>query len=152
MPNQLSQHERIEPLHHKPSHEKGGSDEVNLTGLSGKSLYVDRVDPASDDFTLGDLTTDGAWHELDLGGIVPVGAHAVNMIVSVSDNLANQAFTLRKNGNINSKNRLKVNTQVSNIPQYAVGMVACDNNRKIEYTAANTTWGVIRIVVGGWLI
>ena len=152
MPNQLSHHEATKPLSHNTSHQKGGDDELNLTGLSGKSLYVDRGDPAAMDFIVSDLTTDGSWHELDLSSIVPAGAHAVNMRLAIADNLTNEVLNIREKSNTNNINLLTVKTQVANLVNYTSGIVTCDNDRKIEYNASNTTWTYIGIVVGGWFI
>lgn len=152
MPNQLSQQEPTKPLPHKTSHQSGGSDELDLAGLTGKSLYVDRGDPAAVDFEIGDLTTDGAWHELDLSAIVPAGTKAVHIRIIIGDNLINQIIHLRKKGNTNITNTLAVNTQVANILIAKDGILTCSTDRKIEYLAANTTWSAITILVKGYFI
>ena len=152
MPNQLTQQGPTEPLPHKSTHQEGGRDELDLSGLEGKSLYVDRGDPAAVDFTVGDLTTDGAFHELDLSGIVPAGTKAVHIRVVVSDDLISQAFLLRKKGNTNAINTVSAITQVANIAISKDGIVSCSTDRKLEYSATNTTWTWITILVKGYFI
>ena len=46
-------------------------------GSGPADKFVRRGDPATPDFELGDLTTDGSPHTLDLSSIIPVGATSV---------------------------------------------------------------------------
>jgi len=140
------------PSAHKASHQDGGSDEIDAAGLSGRINYVDRGDPAGWDFRVGDFTTDQVWRDLDLSGIVPAGARAVNCSLSIQDNLTAKSVILRKNGNTSAYNTLTARTQVSNIINDQVGVVACDQNRKVEYWASLTTWTSIDLIVLGWFI
>lgn len=116
------------------------------------SRYVDRGDPATHDFNLLDLTTDGAWHELDLSPIVPTGTKAVNITFNIRDNLINQILLLRQNGNTKDKNCLLQRTQVANHLITHNGILACDANYKIAYKATNTTWTSITITIMGYFL
>ena len=114
--------------------------------------FVDRGDPAGYDWVVGSLTTNGTWHDLDCSSIVPVGAKAILFQATIKDDLEGQALYLRKNGNSNSANTSKIETQVGNLNNTANLISFCDSDRKIEYQAANTTWSVINIVIKGWWV
>jgi len=130
-----------------------GGDFVTLT-VAG--TYVDRGDPAADDYLVGDFTTDDTWRDLDLGpggaGIIPAGAIAVLLSLGVLDNTANANFQLRKNGNSNAKAISALRTQVANVRNDNTAIVACDANGVIEYKAENVVWTGIWITVMGWWI
>jgi hypothetical protein len=117
---------------------------------SGTGRFVDRGDPSGSDFSLGDLTTDGTWRDLDLSGILPAGASAVKMICVIEDDAANNAILFRKNGLSNELNRSECRTQVSGIDVAYDITVPVDGSGVIEYNATNTTWTRIDIIVKGW--
>ena len=113
--------------------------------------YVDRGDPATSDFEVGDFTTDAAYHDMDLSSIVPAGAVAVLLMIKLQDeDAAGSWLFFRKNGNTNSSAVAALRTQAVNISNDNTAIVSCDSNRVIEYMAANVTWSVIRITVMGW--
>jgi len=113
--------------------------------------YVDRGDPASADFDQTDLTQDGAWHDLDLSSIVPVGVKVVSVNFQLSDTAAGSYMIFRKNGNSNSVTRTVIGTQVANVVTYSDGIVACDSGRVIEYLVSQAI-SSITITVKGWWI
>ena len=123
---------------------------ITFSGTVSGIGFVDRGDPAAFDFTVGDLTTDGTWRDLDLSAIVPAGAKAVLFNVGIRDNLVEQIFYLRKNGSAIVFSSSTIKTQVANIGFYVDLIVACDSNRVIEYLAANTAWTTINLTVRGW--
>lgn len=112
--------------------------------------FHDRGDATDWDFEVGDLNTNGAYHDLDLSGIVPAGAKAVALYVYIADDAVNSYLWFRKNGNANSYNRSLLRIQVANVYYDTNIVVACDTNRVIEYLAANVTWVAISILVIGW--
>jgi hypothetical protein len=114
--------------------------------------YVDRGDPAAFDFAVGDLTTDGNWHDLDLSSIVPAGAVAVHLRVYAEDDVLKMSVLFRKNGNSNTINAGRVQTYNANARTTDDVIVALDSNRIIEYLASNVVWIDIKIVVAGWYI
>ena len=118
----------------------------------GTVNLVDRGDPAANDFAVGDLTTDGDWHDLDLSSIVPEGTVAVKIMVAIEDDTAGSAFSLRKNGNSNTTNRFRIIVQDAGDIMVGSDIVFCDENRVIEYLATSTTWTTINIAVTGWII
>ncbi|KKK91543.1 hypothetical protein LCGC14_2711890, partial [marine sediment metagenome] len=116
--------------------------------------YTDRGDPATNDYTVGDFTTDSTWRDLNLGptgaGIVPAGAKAVLLRVAVKDDAAGSQIKFRKNGHtneINSGGSLVVVVNVTNIEETTV---ACDTNQVVEYWATNTVFTVINVTVKAW--
>lgn len=114
--------------------------------IQGRMMY-DRGDPESADFFAGDLTTDGNWHDLDLREIIPYGATAVYLRISIEDDAAGSVITFRKKGNQNTVNILRMVTQDAGDALHGNGIVFCDANRTIEYMATNTTWTTINIAV-----
>ena len=113
-------------------------------------IFEDRGDPAAYDFQIGDLTTDGNWHDLDLSAFVPSGTKAVLLRINLQDDAASSRFRIRKNGNTLAYNSNDFYTQVANVFFGAVAFVPCDQNRIIEYNADNLTWTAINIVILGW--
>lgn len=114
--------------------------------------FIDRGDPSAFDFVVGDLTTDGNWHDLDLSSIIPVGAQSALLRVSVTDDAANSSIAFRENGNSNVYNDAIVSTQVSGVQIYGEIIVSCDSDGVVEYNATNTTFTTINILVRGWWI
>lgn len=129
---------------------KGGYADVKARLDAVGAGYVDRGDNASYDFVLANFTTDGTWRDLDLSSIVPAGAIAVNLNVGVTDDLVNQDFMLRKNGNSYTYNISRSRTFIANVAFYQSSIIGCDANRKIEYYASNTTWTNIQLSIKGW--
>jgi len=113
-------------------------------------VFVDRGDPAAADFLKGDLTLDGAWHDLDLSGIVPSNAKAVALYVALFATDVNQNIWFRTNGNVNTYNVSRAFTQTSLIWSTGDFIVPLDEARKIEYMSVNPTWISISITVKGW--
>lgn len=112
--------------------------------------FHDRGDPVGWDFDVDDLTTDGAYHDLDLSGIVPAGAKLVLIRVLMVDDAVSSIFKVRKNGNTNDINTRMLLTQIANIVIDDGLMVQCDTNRVIEYWASNLVWSAIFLAVRGW--
>ena len=115
-----------------------------------QGVFVDRGDPAAADFDEGDLTADAAWHDLNLAGIIPVGAKTVAIsVVARADGAGGKVFALRKNGNSNELARPALYTQVINQNMAVVLIVAVDSDRKIEYELTAVNW-VLTFTVNGW--
>ena len=140
------------PAAHKTSHQDGGSDKINIAGLSGKVDYVDRGDPQNLDFTISNFTTDGNWHELDLSSIVPAGATVVHLSLNIKDDTVASWLIFTKNGNSYVANRLIGRTFIANFTTDFEGFCACDVDRKIQYKAIALTWNDINLTVKGWFI
>ena len=137
---------------HKTTHQKGGSDEIDATGLAGRVNYIDRGDPAGWDFQVSDLTTNGAWHDLDLSAIVPAGAKQVHISAYIQDDASTTSLSFRKKGNTQVINVLSGYVPAANTVAKFEGFVTLNAARIIEYMATNQTWSGIYIAIRGWLI
>lgn len=115
-----------------------------------KGIYRDRGDPAGNDFTKVDLTTDGNWHDLDLSSIVPEHAKAVLLYYRFRSNTVDSYVSFRENGNVNTFNKEQGRIPVAGTVQDRTGIVSLDTNRKIEYRIQNIVWDFIDIVIRGW--
>ena len=126
------------------------SDAYSLA-TEGFGTFVDRGDPAAVDFTEADLSLVTAWRDLSLSAIVPAGAKAVVIATTITDNLVGSRIKLRKNGNTNAINVAQLKTQVANNANNADKIVACDNDRKIEYDVTVGT-DDLNLTIAGWFI
>lgn len=124
---------------------------TNLPGGGSGDTFTDRGDPAAWDFTISNFTRNGAWHDLDLSGIVPVSTKAVYICVVVIASSPAKSVMFRKNGNSNEYNKYHLITQAANIRIDGFGWVACDSNYIIEYLVTDTTVSTINFLVRGWL-
>jgi len=115
-------------------------------------VLVDRGDPASYDFTVGDFTCDDNWHDLDLSSIIPSGAACVKIKIAIMDDEVSSSVAFRKNGNSNGIATFSTTTQTANRSLFGQGWVACDSNRVIEYKASNLEFTAINLVVTGWIM
>jgi len=110
----------------------------------------DRGDAGAMDFLVGDFTTDGAWHTLDLSGIIPAHAHAVAVSVAAAATAINKTLKFRTLGNANDFNRTLICTQAGNILSAQDIIVYPDANGRIEYNISPATWILITFCVKGW--
>jgi hypothetical protein len=99
--------------------------------IHGQLGYFHRGDPGSADFTLGDLTVDNDWHDLDLSAIVPANAQAINLKVNIRANVISNRFAIRRKDVSNEWNTLVVWTQVANVRKGVLEPVACDADRVV---------------------
>lgn len=120
--------------------------------IIGLPNVIDRGDPAAWDFDLTDLTTDGAWHDLDLSSVAPAGALAVILFTQVKDDATNSYLMFRKNGNSNEYNVSATRTLLADVYIGHQHTVFLDSSRVIEYKATSTTFTEIYIIVCGWII
>ncbi len=114
------------------------------------SMYVDRGDPAAYDFAIGDLTIDGAWHDLDLSALVAAGAKAVLLIGHLQGAAIDWKINFRKKGNTNEINHSDMETIRANVTRHRSSIVALDVNRVIQYNADNQAWAALELGVRGW--
>lgn len=137
---------KIGVLKQTPIVELDVAGEINST----YGFYHDRGDPNAYDYDLGDLTEDNNWHDLDLSGIVPVNTKAVVLFVNYRASVADVGAFFRKNGNTFDKSKSGVRAQVANIYSDEQFMIACDGDRKVEYTLASPQTNRCNITVLGW--
>ncbi len=112
--------------------------------------FIDRGDPAAWDWTVINFTRDFNWHDLDLSGIVPAGAKSVLFLGELKDDLVGKVFYLRKKGNVNTRNKCVVITQVSGIGNTHDLVCPCDSNRKVQYASNAVDNTVLNLIVKGW--
>lgn len=118
--------------------------------IHGQLGFFDRGDPAAVDFTTVNFTTDNAWHDLDLSGIVPANAQSVLFSVVLNDNFIARGFRIRKKGNINGINVCRLDLLIANIDHYADWTCPVNSDRLIEYRATAGAWNTIVLSVKGW--
>jgi hypothetical protein len=127
---------------------------IITTNLEINAGYVDRGDPSAYDFALADFTFDSTWNDLDLSGIVPSGAYAVDISATITSTNAGYTMYFRKNANTNYHNSLNQQLPVAAMSLTMNGIVPYDSvNEKIQYFAANAAgWTKCNFVVKGWYI
>lgn len=140
------------PEDHAISHQKVGTDEIDLTGLVGKINLVDRGDPLPVDFTIYDLVPDATWQDLSLSSIVPAGALSVRLCVDLEDPDVSSWVAFRKKGNNNNVNISRLAIPVSDILFTRNVDVFCDTDIAIQYYATSSLWTTLSITVVGWWI
>lgn len=115
------------------------------------TAYVDRGDPAADDFTISSFTRDSTWRDLDLSSIVPAGAKAVALRIAYRNTTAGPDASFRKKGNSNAINMSTILCTVANQAASADLAVLCNTNRFIQYYFYNSgTWNIANVTVKGW--
>lgn len=114
--------------------------------------YEWRGNTVGADFFGSMVTFDGAWHELDLSGIVPEYAKCVNMYTRVKNDSVglNVRFKYRRGGSTTTLYTCMLRPQVAGIWVGGMYPVACSEGRKIEYCfdGADNPGGFI--AVRGW--
>lgn len=113
-------------------------------------IFVDRGDPAAVDFAVGDLTKDGAWHDLDLSGIIPAGASGVLLRVLISANALHKIVFIRKKGNANDENSFLAITGAAGVLLANDGVVPLPASRILEYNITVAVWVTLNFTVAGW--
>lgn len=112
--------------------------------------FVDRGDPATPDWTQATLIADGAYHDLDLGGIVPVGTKGVLFTTYLFGDHVHWSIELRRKGNVNTATSNGMLVMIVGLGNWGDVTCAVDENRKIEYKLPNETWTLINMTVKGW--
>lgn len=112
----------------------------------------DRGDPALVDFAIGDLTADGAWHDLDLSGIVPTDQRFVLLAVVIANSSINRLLQIRKKGNANIPNASIQNIQVANVALSSDCTNPISQDGFLEYNLTAGGWIIINITVKGWWV
>jgi len=120
------------------------------TDIGRPTGFVDRGDPAAYDYAKEDLTIDGAWHDLDLSGIVSEFAKAVFIIGHLEGPAVDWAIMFRKKGNVNEIVHGGMETLRAGVERHRSSIVALDDNRIIEYKVDNQAWTTLDLAVKGW--
>lgn len=121
-----------------------------LGDMTGRPGMTHRGDPAANDFTVGDFTTDGGTYDLDLSGVVPAGAKTALLKITLEDDAVASYIQITKNGFSNWPSANLLRTIVANVPHDDMFVVPLDGDRKAQYRATNTVFTTITITVVGW--
>ncbi len=119
--------------------------EIGATGA-----YVDRGDPSSFDFTLGDFTLDNAWHPLNLSAVIPVDTSLVAIQVVQRCIISAQQTVWRKAGNTNEKNVSAIIGPVANTFAFGTIFTPVNTARRCEYKIQSVSFNYITATVKGW--
>ena len=114
--------------------------------------WIDRGHLAAPDFELADFTRDGAWYELDLSGIIPKNAVAVDVRITCRETTADTQCLLSTDGAIGEYNTINAWTQSTTSYLCIMGLLTPTTDQKISYKFATGTWGFIECVIRGWWI
>lgn len=120
------------------------------TDIGRPTGFVDRGDPAAYDYAKEDLTIDGAWHDMDLSGIVSEHAKAVFIIGHLRGAGWDWHIKFRKKGNVNEVAHGGMETIRANIERHRSSIVALDSSRKIQYKVDDEAWDTLDLAVKGW--
>ncbi len=123
-----------------------------IAGVTIIGQYADRGNVAPNDYAVGDFTTDGTWRDLDISGIVPAGAMLVNFRVAIRDDVIDNIFALRTNGQSNGINISVGRIMIADLDHEYSFWVVPDASRVIEYNASNVAWLKINLNIRGWII
>lgn len=118
--------------------------------IGTKTGFVDRGDPAGYDFSTSDFTTDSVYHNLDLSSIIPKGTKLVLIRLRFIATETTHYMRFRKKGQANSINIDHIVCTVANLENFCNVIVAPNQSGIIEYSAANTTFTQIYMLVRGW--
>lgn len=113
-------------------------------------VYIDRGDPAVTDFDFAYFSVTNAWTEFDLSAIVPAGAKAVNLTCTLRATSINRKIQFRRHENVNDKSRSRMFTQVANQFITKDLVIACDENRKLDYFRDLIGINSASVDVKGW--
>jgi len=112
--------------------------------------FVDRGDIVFPDYADPSLVKDGAWHDLDISGIVGAKKCLVLLSFCITATLANKKACIRTKGNVNYSNVVNLYTQAANTKKQCDIWVFTNSSGILEYYFDSTTWGGINITVRAW--
>jgi len=134
--------------------EKSATGELQVKS-TGVGLQLRTGTLAAYDFTEVDITQDGAWHDLDLSSIVPVGTKAVTLSIGLYT-YADIAETIyfRKKGVLDSVNIARADNTILGRGQVSDVLVGVNSDRKIQYYVTHSVQaiGSIQIVIRAWYL
>lgn len=120
------------------------------TDIGKAPVFVDRGDPAAYDYAKEDLTIDGAWHDMDLSGIVSIHAKAVFIIGHLQGAGVDWEIRFRKKDNVNEIVHGGMETLRAGVERHRSSIVALDADQTIQYKADNENWTTLSLAVKAW--
>jgi len=112
--------------------------------------FVDRGDPVNADWTAVDINGDNNWHDLDVSSIVPDGTTAIVLRCALDTGVVSRLIRFRKKGNVGWPNVAECRVVYPNRIHHYDKVIACDENRFIQYKCNSNTWTVLNLTVAGW--
>ena len=126
---------------------------ISTKALSaGGETFIDRGEVADFDFRVGDFTKDGAFHTLDLSGIVPVGVTQLELAIAVHPDFGGGQLYVGNKDYTNYPNLLRTCSGTSGYCYWAYGRVSCNAFRELQYMVAAGAYTSIELLVRGWYI
>lgn len=111
-----------------------------------------RAPAAGYDFMIGDFTVDQAWHNLDLGGIVPNNASGIFFHIIGKSNAITPTsiFDMKPVDDDSTEAYCKNRPQVANVSFTIFPVVGCTNTRVMQYRFRNNSFTTLNVTVKGW--
>ena len=120
--------------------------------LNTGDIFTDRGNVASADFSAGDLTKDGAWHDLDLSGIIPAGTKRVMLRVQIIALATIGVMKVKTKGNAQDVNVDIASMETNGFPENTTLLVVPDADGIVEYWMTNVTYITVLVTVAGWTV
>ncbi len=120
--------------------------------LNTGDIFTDRGNVASADFSAGDLTKDGAWHDLDLSGIIPAGTKLVMLRVQIIALATVGVMKVKTKGNAQDVNVDIASMETNGFPENTTLLVVPDADGIVEYWMTNVTYITVLVTVAGWTV
>ena len=122
-------------------------------GISAASQTIVRTTGGGMDWDETGLIKDGAYHDLDVSGIVPAGTIQVQFRLRLYDaSRAYLVFYMKKKGEGNG-------SIVVSAFAYTIGLqydysfwLSVDADRIVEYNAQAGAWSMIELVIKAWTV
>lgn len=113
-------------------------------------VYIDRGPFTDNDWDETDLAQDTLWHELDMSGVIPDGAQAVNLHFRGVDANVGRILFMRPAGDFTVVGTCFVRNQVANIAVGGFITMSISADRKVEYRSLAPGFTTINFKVRGW--
>lgn len=115
-----------------------------------KTSFVNRGDAGAPDFVVANFTRDGAWHDLDLSGIIPAGATAAAAALFIRANVTANTIRFTPSDFAGDDNRTNIITQAAGVSIEQDITLVLNSDRKVRYKATAGNWTAIQLTIKGW--
>ncbi len=112
--------------------------------------WNDRGDVAVYDYIEATLTADGAWHDLDISGIVGASRRLVVIESNLKDNAGGKTMIMRTKGNVNEINVSPCGTITADKTCSRNMILYTDINGVLQYKIESGVWAIIDLAIRGW--
>ncbi len=121
-------------------------------GKNNGMLIVDRGDPSVRDFIEVEFSKVPTWHELDLSGIVPVGAVGVFVRIECVGTTLAKTAQFKNLDNINNPSMVYIQIDTIDFLYERNVLIFCDSEAKIQYRLSGDFFTTLSLTVCGWII